>query len=165
MPDSKETEIIKKLRTRIDSGDLDDKTTVTFRISGGMPSQRLERELKLSGNGKAKTVIHDKLHSIPRKEASKNLDIAETRDLLDKISLSLDELLPLSEIKFLPDSLVGSITIDVDGKQIELFFHPEEEEALPNEQGVKHLEKKISKLAEAVKLVDAKSRQILSEVK
>lgn len=151
----KESRIIRKFRERLDRGNLTDDVNVVFRIAGGMLGQRIEQEFILSGSGEAKTMLRDVLRSVETVKTSSKLDRAETRDLLRKIASGVDSLVPRSEARFLPDSVVGSVTIEVDGEKTKLYFLAGEEERAARG-------KKISpEMTDAIRLIKKKSQQLL----
>ena len=157
MSDESKSEIIRKFRERVDQGDLTRDIKVTYRIAGGMPSERVEEEFKLRGNGEAKEVIQDEMRSVPRKEGSANLEKSETQDLLRQIGLGLDDLVPRSEAHFLPDSPVGSVTIEVDGEETTLYFLAEEEDRRAQEKPIS------PQMTEAIHHLRKVSKRILEE--
>ncbi len=131
-----ESEIIQKFRERVGQGTLTDDIKLVYRIRGGMPSERVEEEFRLSGSGKAKVVAQDVLKSMPVQEVSEEIDQAETRDLLRQMGSGIDSLVPRSEAHFLPDSLVGSITVEVGGEEATLYFLADEEEQLAQDKPI-----------------------------
>ena len=128
--------IKEKFRERVQRETLTEDVKVVYRVAGGMPHQRIEKELKLSGRGKADLKVRDALKPGPAEEASGELTEAETRDLLRQIASGLDSLVPRSEARFLPDSVVGSITVEVDGEETTLYFLAEEEERVAQDKSV-----------------------------
>lgn len=122
MPVHKEFEIAQKFLDHVDRGDITEDMTITYQIAGGIPSQQVEEELRLSGNGNTKVMVRDVLRSIPAQEVSLELDRTETRDVFQKIVPGLYSLVPRSEAHFPPDSLVGSITFQVGGEEAKLYF-------------------------------------------
>lgn len=125
-----ESEIIQKFREGVGRGTLTEDIKLFYRITGGMPSERVEEEFRLSGSGKAKVMAQDVLRSMPTQEVSGEINQAETRDLLQQLGSGIDSLVPRSEANFLPDSLVGSIIIEVGGEKATLYFLADEEERL-----------------------------------
>jgi hypothetical protein len=133
---SKTSEIIRKFRERVDLKDITEDLKVVYRIAGGMPSERVEEELQLTGSGKARVKERDVLKSIPAREVSRELDESEVIDLFRKVGPGLDSLVPREEARFLPDSLIGSITIEVDGEETILFFLADEEQRLAQDKPI-----------------------------
>lgn len=133
MSEPVETRIVRKYREYLGRDELTGDIRITYRVTGGMPHQRLDREFSLSGTGEAAVKVRDELKPIPLQEASRTLDRAETRDLLREIDTSLDSLVPRSEARFLPDSLVGMITLEVGGEEATLFFLADQEQRLSRE--------------------------------
>jgi hypothetical protein len=131
-----EFEITQKFREQVDRGDITEDIKVIYQISGGMPSERVEEEFRLSGNGNVNIKVRDVLKAILAQEASVELERAETRDLFQKIVPGLDSLVPRSEARFLPDSLVGSITIQVGGEEATLYFLADEDERISQDKPI-----------------------------
>lgn len=134
MCESKESEVKEKFRKALSEEKLPETMRVVYRVSGGMPHERLEHEFALSGGGQSTVRMSDELKGMAPQDAIADLDQVETRDLLAQIGVSLDELVPRSEARFLPDSVVGSITIEVDGEAVEFFFLADEDQRIAQEQ-------------------------------
>jgi len=134
MSKSIESKVVEKFRKSLSEGELSENIRVVYRVAGGMPHERLEHEFTLTGIGKSDVRMGDELRAMVPQEASAELDGSETRDLLEQIGVSLDELVPRSEARFLPDSVVGSITIEVDGETETLFFLADEDQRIAQEE-------------------------------
>ena len=123
-----ESEIIQKFRNSIASGDLSSDVKVVCRVSGGMPSERVEEAFTLHGDKKLNVSSRRMLGTAVPQEASEELEETETRELLQQIGAGLDSLVTRSEARFLPGSLVGTITIEIEGEEATLYFLADEEE-------------------------------------
>jgi hypothetical protein len=100
---------------------------VTYRVAGGMPSQRVQYEVAVDSVGGATVLVHEaRLDRIAGRASipPERLDVA---GLFEQLSDGLHSLLPASRATFLPDALVGSITISVGGDEETFYFVPEEE--------------------------------------
>jgi hypothetical protein len=128
MDKKSELEVIRKFRQAVDRETLPEDVKVTCRISGGMPSERVEEEFRLSGVGTAGASARDVLRSVPAQEVSGKLEAAETRDVFRRIASSLKGLPTRSEARFLPDSVVGTITVEAEGKEATVYFLADEEQ-------------------------------------
>lgn len=128
MSTDKERETIKKFRDRTARGDIRDDMRITYRVSGGMPHESVHEELTLSGGGGAKAVMRDALRPMLSGEAPAKLEEAEARDIFKQVGLGLDDMVTRSEARFVPDSVVGSVTIEVEGDKTTLYFLADEEE-------------------------------------
>ncbi len=129
-------ELIRKFHEDVEQRRLTNKTKVVYRVSGGMPSERIEKEYSFSGNGKADVMVKDSLKAIPSQKISSKVDQAEIYELFHKIQSGIDSLVPRSEARFLPDSVVGSITIEVKGEDVTLYFLADEEERAAQDKPV-----------------------------
>jgi hypothetical protein len=126
MNNSIESEAIQKFRERLNQGNLAG-INVTYRVSGGMPAEgRIEEEFSVSGNNLA-TARSVTRTNLPQ-EASAEFAPADVQSLLAQVGQGIDSLVPRSEARFLPDSVVGSITFEVDGEEATFYFLVDEEE-------------------------------------
>lgn len=133
MSERSASEMIKAFRERLGRDTLPEDVSIVYRVAGGMPHERIEQEFRLTGAGETTVKMRDELREMPPQETTDRLDQSETRDLLEQIGVSLDELVPRSEARFLPDSAVGSITLIVDGEEQTLFFLADEEQRVAQE--------------------------------
>jgi len=152
-----ESKTIKEFRELVAKGNLNDDVKVVYRIEGGMPHERVEEELRLSGSGKVNVLARDMQKSKLSQEVSTALDRPESQYLFEKIGGGLDSLIPRSEARFLPDSLVGTITIEVKGEKITLYFQPDEEEQLRQNRPIPPL------MAEAIQRFKGISQRLLKK--
>jgi hypothetical protein len=127
MPTPTEDEVIRKLRERASRGELDG-IDVTYRVTGGAPAEGVvDEEVQLSGPGRVKARVRTPATTL--REASDEVPEAELKELLEKIGAGAGELIPRSEARFVPDSIVGQITVRVDGDEASFFFLPDEGQA------------------------------------
>lgn len=125
MPELTGADVIREFKERVARGETDG-ISVVYRIAGGLPAkQYVHKELCISSDGQA----HVQAEGIARQseELSTALPNTEIQVLFRQLGECVDELLPRSETWFIPDSLVGSVTIEVDGGQATLFFLADEE--------------------------------------
>jgi hypothetical protein len=115
-----------ELRTRVEKAGKVQDVKVTVRIAGGIPSERLEEEYEVSGSGRVSHRFSDTLKDAGTVRGSGRLDAAELRELLDAVARGTEGLVPRSKARFLPDTVVGKLTIEVGGKKTELYFLPDE---------------------------------------
>lgn len=132
MNQSVEGRVVDKFREHLARGDL---TKIRFinRVAGGMPGEGdIEEEFIVSGNKTA--AVRAKAAGAPSEEAFSELDVADVHELFQQVSESLGDLTPREQAQFLPDSVIGSITIDVEGEQATFFYLVDAEQR--QEQGV-----------------------------
>jgi hypothetical protein len=118
--------ILQEFCDRVDRGDFNDDIKITLKISGGMPHERVEEQVRLSGSNRASVMDLSALKA----ETTVELDRVENQELFQKVRAGLDGLVPRSEARFLPDSLIGSITITVNGEEEILYFLADERERI-----------------------------------
>jgi hypothetical protein len=129
MSNSRKAEVIRRFRERVERDDLDG-VDVTYRVCGGMPAEgRVDEELRLSGHASAAEAEDRSTALAAPRKASSPVERNELGNLLRNLGPELDSLVTRAEARFLPDSVVGSITIAVDGEEETLFFLADEEES------------------------------------
>lgn len=126
MTKKRESHLMKKYSERVRAGGPPAGVKVVVRLTGGMPSERIEHEFELTGEGKAAVSRLDELSGAPRQVASGDLDPEEARQLLQQIDAGLPGLVRRGEAHFLPDTVVGILTVEVDGKAETYYFAAEE---------------------------------------
>ncbi|MFC9872895.1 hypothetical protein [Nocardia salmonicida] len=121
MPNANEITVAREFAERVDQGQLQG-MGILRRVAGGMPSQQVAAEtiamdlgpVSLRSTGGAPGAVAESLAD------------PEFRDVLQKLSKAVNELVPRSEARFLPDSLVGSLTIKVDDREATFYYLADE---------------------------------------
>lgn len=127
MPNGREQELIRKLREHATSGELGG-VSVTYRVTGGAPGEQLvDEELRVAGAGQARARMDST--GTDRRDSSQLLTPPELQTLLLAVSDGVSDLIPRSEARFIPDSIVGEVTVNVDGEEASFFFLPDVEQA------------------------------------
>lgn len=129
MNNSLEFEVINRLCERIKQQSLGKDIEINYHVFGGMPDERLEKEFKIYGNGNFKVELNDALEPSSNRLTSGTLESFETMDMLKQISDNLSKFSSYTQTNFLPDSLIESITINVDNKKTKLYFSSDQQEA------------------------------------
>ena len=119
--------IAREFSKRVEQGRRGD-VTVVYRVAGGMPSERRVEEVVVRGDGKVEARLSDRLQATPAREASLELDEAEAAELFAALSAGIEKLAEHAAVGFPPDSLVGSITAEVEGRAVTFYFLPDEAE-------------------------------------
>jgi hypothetical protein len=95
---------------------------VVYRVAGGPPGKRLETVIDISGTGKLTASSLDEMAGLSRRRRTSKLARSEVSTLVRSILESglLDE----SETgeRFLPDSVIASITVETDGAIVTKYF-------------------------------------------
>ncbi len=128
MPNTNEDEVILKLRERVTRGELNG-IDVTYRVTGGAPGEQLVREeIHLFGPGLVTVRLHTTA-TAPLQESSENLAAPEMQELLLQIGEGASEMIPQSQARFVPDSIIGRISVRIDGQEASFFCLLDEEQA------------------------------------
>lgn len=128
---------MRAFRERVDGNDLA-QTKIGYRVAGGMrnepglpPLPPPDEVLTVEGEGTARVRSGDLIVGEAR------LDKEVVASLFERVRASMPVLVPRSEARFLPDSVIGEITIDVAGEQQQLYFLIDDEtEQPPGEPGL-----------------------------
>jgi hypothetical protein len=117
--------LVERLRDRVRGG-----TTrglrVTLRIAGGMPEERLDHRLVLEGDGVASLDVSDTLDPARSFSRRESLNPAAAAELWAEIERRVDRFASRGRAAFVPDSLVGSARLEVDGDVVDLVFAPDQ---------------------------------------
>jgi hypothetical protein len=130
MPTSEEQFVRQKLKDGLAGASLPKNVRLRFRLSGGMPSQRLEDEFTLTGDGKVTARRRDMLVEAKTHLGRRQLDREETRQLFQDLEAGLDHLVRAEDARFLPDSVVGSVTLEAGGESLTLYFPVERDKPI-----------------------------------
>jgi hypothetical protein len=96
-------------------------------VSGGAPGERFESRLEVRGNGNVDLHLRDEPAGIDER-ATTALDTQDLQHLYGELEASQILVMEEAGRRFLPDSLVGTITIEVGGKETTLYYLADEEE-------------------------------------
>ncbi len=131
-----EAEVVKRFFGRLEKESPTDEFKVMYRVSGGAPEERYEEEVDMTGAGDASVKVMDTLISREQKRARGTLSPEEVREILSEVQSGLDSLVPAEEARFLPDSMVGSITIELAGKKETFYFLANEDDRVAQKRQV-----------------------------
>ena len=127
MPNTVADEVIRKLQERVTRGELNG-IAVTYRVTGGAPGEQpVDEELRLAGSGPVTARLRTAAAAV--RESSENLATREMQELLLQIGEGVGELIPRSQARFVPDSIVGQLSVQIDGQEAVFFFLADEEQA------------------------------------
>jgi len=122
-----DTNLIKKFKTKILSDDFKN-TRIIYRVKGGAPSERIEKEVVVNADGKVETIINeDQLKVLSNGKKSITIKDTEVKNLFKEVTNFIDQL-AADDSKFLPDSMIGSLSIQIEDKRTTIGYFLEEEE-------------------------------------
>lgn len=122
-----EEAVLRQFRGKVAAGDLRG-IRVSVRVAGGMPSERhLDRTVTLSAAGEAAVSATDG-DAAGRARNSSQLSDEDVAEFMRSLSEDPQGLVPRSQASFLPDSLVGSLLVEVEGESVELFYLADEQD-------------------------------------
>jgi len=128
MSEIPEDEVIQLLRESLTRDEVPYSLKITFRLSGGAPSKRVFEEIQMVGSDKHEIARSDETRSLPHEEGALELSLAETRELFERIATDPDDYVPRSQAAFLPDAVLGCISVEVEGQTADFFYQVDEEQ-------------------------------------
>jgi hypothetical protein len=123
MPNTIEDEAIRELHERATRGELNGRGDIPRKRRP--PGQLVDEELHVSGPGPVNARV--RASDAAMRESSEHLAAPEMKELLLQIVEVLGELIPQSEARFIPGSIVGKILVKIDGQEASFFFLPHED--------------------------------------
>lgn len=128
MPEHEET-VLESFRAKVARGDTSG-IKVSVHVAGGMPGeQHVDRQVVVDGSGEAMATTPPTEGAAPA-EAHEHVEEAALVDMMRKLGEGAEGLVPRSRARFLPDSVVGSVVVEVDGQTTELFYLADEEDRI-----------------------------------
>jgi hypothetical protein len=150
--------VLKRLREQVTKGKLADDVSIVYRLHGGAPGKQQIESVLLTADGRTRVSVADSIGSKSEGTATNELGPKAVLDLASTIVLAVDDLIPASQAQFLPDSLVGSVSIGF-GDDVETYYFDADEDA-PENKGVSSLTKSFGKI-EAASLKNSERHELL----
>lgn len=132
MPTPQEQFVRQKLQDGLAAASLPKSMRLRFRLSGGMPSQRLDDEFTLTGDGQVTAHRRNLLVETKTYTGRRRLEEQETRQIFRDLLDGLDHLIRPEDAAFLPDSVVGSVTLEAGGESLTYYFPVERDLPQPD---------------------------------
>lgn len=129
---SNKDSVISRLRRQLNKGRLSDDVSVVYRVQGGVHGEQTEKSVVLSAAGPAWVSMSRTLGRKRAAEGGQNLGPKAALDAVRELEAAIDDLVPQSEARFVPDSLVASFTIGI-GDETETYYFIADEEAYQHE--------------------------------
>ncbi len=146
-----DNQAIQSFKQRVDLGQLTSEVKVIYRASGGMPHEAAEQEFVVSGSGSANLMDLSVSGLISRQAF--DINPGDNSRIFELIRSGIDQLPTRSEARFLPDSSVGTITIEVNGAEETFYFLTDEaDRVLQNKPIPSEISKAIHRLTEISRL-------------
>ena len=157
MSEPTESEVVEQYREYMAQEEFPEDVKITYRVSGGMPSERYDEEVEPRASRQVNLSRRDVLGTAMPEEAAGELEQSEMDELLQQIGAGLDSLATRDEASFLPDSLIGTITIEVDGEEETFYFLADEEDRVAQDQPI------APEISQATKRINAMSQGLLEK--
>jgi hypothetical protein len=120
--------VLTDIRAQADEGHLAEDLVIEYRIQGGSHDETVDEAIALNANGAVRVVVSDKLGRKPAGDVIADLGREAVVDLGRLIERGIEGLIPRSEARFLPDSLVGSIQVGFGDRTETFYFYADEDQ-------------------------------------
>jgi hypothetical protein len=111
---------IQRFNQHVDLGNLTNEVKVIYQVSGGMPHEAVEQKFVVSGSGSANLTGRSASGAISPQTFG--IDRGENQEIFRLVRSGIDRLPTRSAARFLPDSSVGTITVEVNGETETFYF-------------------------------------------
>ena len=128
MPEEREGTVLSRFRDLLKTGDLSDDVSIVYRLNGGAPGKQVNESVLLTSDGKVRVLVSDELGRKLEGDAGDNLGREAFLELARTVESGINDLIPEPEARFIPDSLVGSVSIGI-GDEVETYYFDADEEA------------------------------------
>ena len=132
MPEESKETVLSRFRELLKTGNLADDVSIVYRLHGGAPGKQVDESVVLTSDGRVRVLVSDALGRKLEGDAGDDLGREAALDLARTIEAGIDDLIPQSEARFVPDSLVGSVSIGI-GDEVETYYFDADEEAAAHE--------------------------------
>jgi hypothetical protein len=121
-----EQSVVAEIRTQAEGGRLAEDLSIVYRIRGGSPGESVDETVALNGSGAVRVVVRDSLGGAPEGDVRDELGEKAVVELSVLLERGVEGLIPQSDARFLPDSLVGSIQVGLGDRSETYYFHADE---------------------------------------
>lgn len=123
----KKKSVVTELRNQAEVGRLQDDVAIVYRLKGGSGDQNIDESVIVSASGELLVRVRDELKRKPEGEARVEIGRDEALDLCRLLLQGIESMIPASKARFIPDTLVGLVSL-VIGDQKETFYFEADEE-------------------------------------
>lgn len=125
------------LRRQLQERRLANDAAVVYRLSGGIADDRLEESVTVTAPGGLHVRVLDNLEKKREGEAHQEIGREAALDLFRLLLQGVESMIPAAEARFVPDTLVASVTVIVGDKKEAFCFLADEEESRYRGQPIK----------------------------
>jgi len=131
MPDESKESVLLQLNKQLAAGRLNDDVGIIYQVQGGVHGEQLNESVTLTATGSTRVQVSDALGKKHSGDVHAELGRETVLKLVRTITAGIDDLIPKSKARFVPDSLVGSVSIGIGDEAETYYFHADDEMALP----------------------------------
>lgn len=120
--------VVNQLRNQAKKGSLAENVAISYQIQGGVGENRIDETVALTSPGRLRIKVDDKLMQKAQGETQAELKKKDTLDLFQTLLDGVENMVPASEARFVPDTLVGSVTFAIGNERETFYFEADEED-------------------------------------
>jgi hypothetical protein len=120
-------ELLKTFRELVRVEKIDDGVAVHYHVDGGLPDERYSEEIEVTGGGEVSVRLEDRLNDVELRAISGRVPPTLLLEWLRRFAALLDNTASPGDIEFVPESLVGVITLRVGEQRTARMFRPDED--------------------------------------
>lgn len=124
--------LLSRFRRQVEDGRLEDNVSIIYRVHGGTPGEDLDESVVVAADGRARVIVKDALGRKRGGDTLDDLGRSSVLELAKTVAAGIDDLVTESEARFVPDALVGSVSIAI-GSETETFYFQADEEIVAHQ--------------------------------
>jgi hypothetical protein len=119
--------VSRRIEAQIKKGKLDERVAIVYRLQGGHNEDAVDESLVVTAAGQLRLEVDDRIAPERSGEATAGLAGADALELIRSLVDGTTEMVTASEARFLPDSLVGSVTVILGDEKQTYYFAADED--------------------------------------
>jgi hypothetical protein len=121
--------LVAKLRDQVAKGRLADDVAVVYRRSGGSGEENVDESVAVTASGSLHVRIRDPFAARPQGEARDEIARETVLGLFRELLRGVENMVPASQARFLPDTVVSSVSFAAGNERETFYFAADEDDA------------------------------------
>lgn len=121
--------LVTRLRRQVEEGHLENDSAIEYRLRGGTAEDRIDESVTVTATGGMHVRILDRLEKRREGEAGQEVGREAALDLFRLLLQGVESMIPASEARFVPDTLIASVTVIIGDEKEAFCFLADEEES------------------------------------
>ncbi len=148
----KKKSVVTIFQDQAKQGRLEENLAIVYQLRGGTGDQSIDKSVIAMASGKLHSRVRDELATKPEVETSVEIRQDEVLDLCRLLLQGIESMIPASEARFIPDTLVASVSLVFGDEKETFYFAADEEDCEHRNQPI---EAKIRKILERYREIEA----------